>query len=237
MKASAIPARVARAADGPGHYGTWHALLDLAGLLGFVSAMTLLLISLSASSGKALARMSYGEWIFGLVVLAALLAADFVSGFVHFLADNFGNPETPVFGRIFIFPFREHHVDPKAITRHSYLETNGANCLISLPVVVSVLCFTSGEEDFFLRLFAFFFLTAIFLTNQIHKWAHADVPPIAVRFLQKYALILSPVNHAVHHTAPHDEYYCITTGWLNAIFKKMRFFSAVKSVLTAGKKL
>lgn len=212
-------------------YNPWHALLDLAGLSAFVSAMTLLFFSLASGARDALTRLSYGEWIVATVVLSALLAADFVSGFVHFLADNFGDPRTPVFGRVFIFPFREHHSDPKAITRHSYLETNGANCLISLPVVVSVLCFTSVKEDFLLRLFAFFFLTAIFFTNQIHKWAHADNPPAIVRLLQKYGLILSPANHAIHHTLPHDQYYCITLGWLNLPLLHLQFFTRLKAFL------
>ena len=213
------------------HYGPWHALLDIAGLSAFVSAMLLLSISLTLSAGAVLGRLPHAEWIFAGLVFAALVAADFVSGLVHFLADNFGDPDTPILGRVFIFPFREHHVDPKAITRHGYLETNGANCLISLPVVICVLCFTSGEEDFLLRLFAFFFLTAIFFTNQIHKWAHADTPPAIIRFLQKYGLILSPENHAVHHRAPHDQYYCITLGWLNLPLMRLQFFTRLKGFL------
>lgn len=213
------------------HYGPWHALLDIAGLSAFVSAMLLLSISLTLSAGAVLGRLPHAEWIFAGLVFAALVAADFVSGLVHFLADNFGDPDTPILGRVFIFPFREHHVDPKAITRHGYLETNGANCLISLPVVICVLCFTSGEEDFLLRLFAFFFLTAIFFTNQIHKWAHADAPPAIIRFLQKYGLILSPENHAVHHRAPHDQYYCITLGWLNLPLMRLQFFTRLKGFL------
>lgn len=213
------------------HYGPWHALLDIAGLSAFVSAMLLLLISLTLSAGAVLGRLPHAEWIFAGLVFAALVAADFVSGLVHFLADNFGDPDTPILGRVFIFPFREHHVDPKAITRHGYLETNGANCLISLPVVICVLCFTSGEEDFLLRLFAFFFLTAIFFTNQIHKWAHTDTPPAIIRFLQKYGLILSPENHAVHHRAPHDQYYCITLGWLNLPLMRLQFFTRLKGFL------
>ncbi|EQA44581.1 kua-ubiquitin conjugating enzyme hybrid localization domain protein [Leptospira broomii serovar Hurstbridge str. 5399] len=61
---------------------------------------------------------------------------DFISGFVHFLGDSFGNERTPYIGKVFIFPFREHHADPKGITRHDFVETNGNNCLVSLPKLI-----------------------------------------------------------------------------------------------------
>lgn len=166
-------------------------------------------------------------------IAAAFLAADFVSGMVHFLADNFGNPQTPVLGRMFIHPFREHHADPLAITRHSFLETNGASCLVSLPVLALTLIYTEPAQAW-LRLGVFFFLLAVFLTNQIHKWAHMADPPRWVKLLQRMRLILSPHAHAIHHAAPHDSYYCITTGWLNYPLTRLGFFAAVERFLKNG---
>ncbi len=215
----------------PEVYSGWHALLDFLSLTAFVSAMTVLMISLWGQLPQIWVSYDAVGWLLLLLIVAALLSADFVSGLVHFLADNFGNPDTPVLGRVFIFPFREHHVDAKAITRHSYLETNGANCLISLPFVSCVLLFAHGEMGFFIGVWTWFFLTAIFFTNQIHKWAHTDRPPEFVRALQKWRIILSPENHAVHHTAPHDQHYCITGGWLNAPLRHLQFFTRLKTFL------
>lgn len=56
-------------------------------------------------------------WLLPAVAALAYLAADLVSGFVHFLADNFGSEETPILGLNSIGPFRDHHTNPKGITQ------------------------------------------------------------------------------------------------------------------------
>jgi hypothetical protein len=56
---------------------------------------------------------------------------------VHFLADNFGSADTPIVGPNFIGPFRDHHVDPKGITRNDLVDPNGNNILVSiLPMLL-----------------------------------------------------------------------------------------------------
>lgn len=167
-----------------------------------------------------------------LYALFAYITADFVSGLVHFLADNFGNPETPFFGKVFIFAFREHHVDPKAITRHSFVETNGANSLVSLPGLIYFYYASAPVADFTFRFYFIFFYLSIFMTNQIHKWSHEDKVSGFVAFLQKIHLILPPVHHDIHHRAPYDKYYCITCGWLNPLLNSLHFFQGLKRVLT-----
>lgn len=166
-------------------------------------------------------------WLLAAAAPLAFLAADFLSGFVHFLADNVGTPKTPWLGPTFIQPFREHHANPRAITRHDFVEVNGNNCMVIAPVLMTLtyaLPAASGPWVLGINFFALCLFLGIFLTNQIHKWAHEPSPPKAVALLQRWHLILPPAHHDVHHASPFDTYYCITCGWLNPVLAKYQVF-------------
>lgn len=213
-------------------YPVWQFTLEATAVTVFFAYAAFYGYSLGTNY-SARADISSALWLqLILYALFAYITADFVSGLVHFLADNFGNPDTPVFGKLFIYSFREHHVDPKAITRHSFIETNGANCLVSLPGLIYFYYASSPVVDYTFRFYFLFFYLGIFMTNQIHKWSHTDFPPVFVAWLQRMHIILPPRHHGVHHTPPFDKYYCITCGWLNAPLTSLHFFQALKRVLT-----
>ncbi|HYY52728.1 MAG TPA: fatty acid desaturase family protein [Myxococcales bacterium] len=163
--------------------------------------------------------------------MIGFVAADFVSGFVHWLADTWGTAEWPVIGKALIRPFREHHVDQKEITRHGFVETNGNNCFISIPAAAGAALLPDDTGWFFLAAMTFAMCLAIFGTNQFHKWAHMDAPPRMVRLLQRANLILPSDHHAVHHSAPYAKYYCITVGWLNEVLFRFRFFQTLEKLI------
>ena len=162
------------------------------------------------------------------------VAAYLISGCVHFLADNFGSADTPVIGPNFIEAFREHHVEPKGITAHDFVDTNGNNSLVSVPSMLLVWLFIPVATTVVGYLFAEFFVmtcVAIFLTNQLHKWAHVEEPPPVAAWLQRNGLILSKEHHDVHHESPYDTYYCITVGAWNALLYRTRFFERTERLL------
>lgn len=163
-----------------------------------------------------------------LVALVAYLMADMVSGLVHCAADNFGEEHTVFFGPAFIKPFREHHRDPEGITHHNFFEVNGNSCLVNLFVLVPTYLLVPVASTYWGAIFGAFVLSftlAIVGTNQFHKWAHLKNPSAFVRFLQSIKLVLTPTTHQVHHTAPFDRYYCITTGWMNPVLERVGLFN------------
>jgi plasmanylethanolamine desaturase len=169
-------------------------------------------------------------------VLLAYLGADFTSGLVHWGADTWGSPELPVLGPALLRPFREHHVDPLAITRHDFVETNGNNCLISLPTLGIAFWLAPDREgggSLFLSAFLLALVVWVLMTNQFHKWAHLPGPTGAVALLQKLHLILPPAHHALHHTRPYNSHYCITVGWVNWPLGWTRFFPVLEWCITA----
>lgn len=168
------------------------------------------------------------------VVFVGYLAADFISGFVHFVGDTYGDEETPVFGPNFIKPFRDHHTDPQGICRHDFVEVNGNNSVVCLPVGGAAYFLLPADTNHYAALALLVvcsMLVWVFMTNQFHKWAHADAPPRVIRTLQAWNLVLPPGHHDIHHRAPHDKYYCITVGWLNPVLYHLRFFEGVRIVV------
>uniref|UniRef100_UPI003AAA9D44 plasmanylethanolamine desaturase 1 isoform X2 n=1 Tax=Centroberyx gerrardi TaxID=166262 RepID=UPI003AAA9D44 len=154
-------------------------------------------------------------WHIVLGIVAGILTADFASGLVHWGADTWGSVELPIFGKAFIRPFREHHIDPTAITRHDFIETN-AEIYHNYPW------------------YCFLFALAIFvtLTNQIHKWSHTYFGlPRWVVLLQDCHIILPRKHHRVHHVSPHETYFCITTGWLNYPLEKLGFWRNLEDLI------
>ena len=211
-------------------YSSGHRLLEVVGIALFLGVALYL-------SGRIFLAVETPPDLLMIGAAAGLgfLVADIMSGLVHWSADTLWGENTPLIGRHFIRPFREHHSDPKAITRHDFIETNGNNCLASMLILGPVAVVLPEEEGigFHLCATAVFMCWSLFATNQFHKWAHADRAPRFVRVLQRWHLILPPTHHDIHHRAPHDRHYCITVGWMNPVLARMRFFRALEWMVCA----
>lgn len=213
-------------------YSPWHRTLEIVAIA--------ICLSLMGRLGWRVADAAWAEdeptravWVLGAGAIG-YLAADLVSGVVHWLADRFGTPQTPVLGEAFVRPFREHHDFPKALLDHDFIEVNGNNSVVMLLFLVPVFWALPAELEagwLGAASFALSFAVAIFMTNQFHKWAHADQPPAPVRWLQRRGWILSPEAHDRHHTAPYETDYCITSGWMNPLLAKLGVFARIERMV------
>ncbi|MGH8695636.1 MAG: fatty acid desaturase CarF family protein [Burkholderiales bacterium] len=164
------------------------------------------------------AHASPSGWVIAAAALAGWMAADLLSGLVHWAFDRFGSVRTPVLGPRFVRPFREHHVDASRIARHDFVETNGASCIAALPAVLAAaLMPLSSPAWAFAQALALFTVLGVLGANQCHKWAHMEPArvPRLVRLAQRWRLILRPEEHRMHHRHPFDTHYCTASGWLN----------------------
>jgi len=175
--------------------------------------------------------------IFG-AALIGVLTADLFSGIVHWAADSYGSVDMFLIGKNLLRNFREHHIDPTAITRHDFIETNGDNFTIIIPAL-AYLAFnfqTSTLEQiqhgYNRHLYVFLFLVFISMTNQFHKWSHTYFGlPRYITILQDLHIILPRIHHRVHHVTPHDTYFCITGGWLNYPLEQINFWVRLEALV------
>ena len=207
------------------------ALVDRVCVVTFVITWIVMLIRVAP------AILSGERWLAALfAVIAGYLLADFLAGSVHWIADRFFDPATPLLGPMLIAPFREHHEDALGITRHDFFEVTGNSALLTMPLVLLLAARPApvGALSQFFVVLAASLTLALFVTNQFHSWAHSPSPPRFVRRLHAWGLILTPMRHARHHRDQHDRSYCVTSGWLNPVLDRTRLFERVERLIDAG---
>ena len=205
----------------------WYYWVELGAIVAWLAAFAGTLWRLAP-------RFSASPWLIVWTAILGYVAADFLSGFVHWAGDTWGSDRTPVVGRTLISGFRAHHVDQKGITRHDIVDTNGNNCLFALLPMLALLV-APLSHPLIVALASFLAFTSLWTmaTNQIHKWAHQDSVPRVVSWLQRAGLILHPEHHTHHHAAPYLVRYCITVGWCNPVLDRIGFFRNLEKLIHA----
>lgn len=209
-------------------YGTKQRCVNIVGL-GAFAGLTARAVLEVVEVGRDVPGL---PWVALAAAALALPMADLLSGLVHWAADNWGSADWPVVGG-FVGPFRHHHVEPEAMTRHGFLRRFGDNVVAALPTFWFA---TLAEGSATWRVFATVFWVAVaywvLATAQFHVWAHTPSPPRIARWLQRARLILPPEHHDVHHQAPHDSHYCITSGWCDPLLRRLHVFAFLETLIT-----
>jgi plasmanylethanolamine desaturase len=162
-----------------------------------------------------------------LKAIGLILIADFITGTIHFLLDQYGTPDTPIIGKYVIDRNARHHQDPRQIVQNTYLKLTWTSWLLGSIVMATSFYFgvLSWEIIF----------TMVYGANAniIHKWTHQTQKENGkfVNFLQNIKIVQSRKHHGWHHRAPFDANYCILTDWLNPVLDKIKFWETTSKIL------
>lgn len=162
------------------------------------------------------------SWIGYLIV--AWLIGDFVTGFFHWVVDQYTSEKMPVIGRLVAGPNSRHHASPTAFLKANYWQRNKTNIAIALIVAMIA--------GLFHPLAAIPFLFAS-QANEIHGWAHQRCSSI-VRVIQETELLASVRHHAQHHVDPFNRRYCVMSGWLNPFLDYVRIWDRMEYAIFAS---
>ena len=106
-------------------------------------------------------------WILAQILIG-LWMADFTTGFVHWIVDNYGNPDWPIVGPHHIVHSHNHHDAPLELFDLPPLAKHGGICLVvgSVALVLTLI----GAMT------VYFAAACVFgaLTNIIHCWSHVS---------------------------------------------------------------
>ena len=160
-------------------------------------------------------------WIGYLV--SAWLAADFITGFVHWWEDRYAKPGWPILGPLVAEPNELHHADQTAFLRGSYWFRNSTSLI---PSAGFALTFIALGQWWWLLVTAF-----ASQANEIHCWAHSGNHGRLVKALQETGIIQNPRHHSRHHTRPFDSHFCVMTCWLNPVLDALGFWRGLEWVI------
>jgi ubiquitin-conjugating enzyme E2 variant len=152
-------------------------------------------------------------------ILSAWLAADLITGVVHWLEDRYGDPSWPVVGPFVVGPNQVHHRDQTAFLAGGWWHRNWTTCVPAWTA--AAICLVAG----------WLWLAAVAgfagLANEVHAWSHQRCCR-PIRGLQLLGLLASPEDHARHHRAPFAGHFCVMSGILNPGLEAIGFWRAAE---------
>ena len=163
-----------------------------------------------------------------LQIAICVIAADFITGLVHWWEDAYGKPSWPIIGKHVIEPNLIHHKDPTAMTRGTFFDRNWQPLTAAL-IASGVARLVLGYLDW--RVTLTFALAG--LGNEVHCWQHLPLRqvPKPARLLQEIGILQSRVQHAHHHRHPYAKNYCTLTNFTNAVLERVAFWRWLEAAI------
>ena len=167
-----------------------------------------------------------GAW-YTLQIFILWIAADFITGVIHWWEDTYGNPEWPIIGKYIVLPNMIHHKNPIKLLEGTYWDRINTS-FIGAAIIGGIL--------WFLGLHAWQMIVCLLFCaqgNQIHAMSHR--PDHAngkwIAFLRKWGLLQNRKTHRWHHQAPYETNFCIMTEFVNPILNKLSFWNTLEKII------
>lgn len=155
-------------------------------------------------------------------VVSAWLAADLITGVVHWWEDRYGDPAWPILGAYVVAPNIRHHTDQREFLAGGYWQRNWTTIV---PAGVASIGFLAAGLWWWA-------LVAAFSTqaNEIHGWAHQRCSR-PIRGLQLLGVLSSQEGHSRHHRAPFSTDFCVLTDFTNSVLGAVGFWRGLEAVV------
>lgn len=161
-----------------------------------------------------------------LTILLCLVAADFLTGLLHWWEDTYGDPGWPVIGELIVKPNILHHQDPLHFTTAETLFSRNYLQVVPASLLAAGVLFLSPS----LWPVSLTLVVAAF-GNEVHAWSHRAKNPWPVRLLQDTGILQAPRQHAKHHHAPFTHYYCTILNVTNAVLESLDFWRRLEYLI------
>lgn len=162
-----------------------------------------------------------------LQIFALWLAADFITGIVHWWQDAYGNPTWPILGKYVISPNLRHHEDPRAMLKISYWSRVWTSVVTG--ILILTIFWLCGWCPWQLIVGIAFASQG----NEVHAMGHRTDKENGkfVLFLQKIGVVQRRRTHGWHHKAPYDTNFFVMTEFLNPPFNTIKFWEKTERFL------
>lgn len=162
-----------------------------------------------------------------LEAFATLVAADVLTGLVHWWEDAYAQESWPVLGPLVAAPNLLHHRDPRAMTRQSWWKN------VDVPVVLGVVVLAVAAALHHLTWQLSLGIALAAVTNLVHRWAHQSPAENGrlVTWMQDVGVLQSRAQHALHHRWPRTSHYCALTNLVNPVAERLQLWTRLERAI------
>lgn len=167
-------------------------------------------------------------WIwYAFQVFLLWIAADFITGIIHWWEDTYGNPNWPLLGKYVVEPNLVHHKQPNKLLEGSYW--NRINTSFIAAAAIGAILWLLGLR------FWQIYVCLLFCTqgNEVHAMSHRPdrITSKFTEWMQKSGLFQNKRSHRWHHKAPYETNFCIMTDYVNPIVNKLDLWKKLEWIM------